>query len=155
MAGFTIALDDPQAADVRELLGQHLAFASSLSPPENVFALEVTGLRDPAISFYSGRRGGQLLVVGALKRLDVSHAEIKSMHTAAAARGSGLGRAMLAHLIEVARSRDYRRLSLETGSMDGFAPARALYASAGFAECGAFGAYPASEYSTFMTMVLR
>jgi len=149
-----IDVDDPRAADVQHLLGRHLAFAQSQSPPENVFAMDVAGLLDPAVTFYSYRQDGQLLAIGALRQLDDRHGEVKSMHTAQAARGAGIGRAMLTHLIAVARGRGYRRLSLETGSMAGFAPARALYARAGFAECGPFGGYPDSPHSTFMTMLL-
>jgi putative acetyltransferase len=154
MAEDVIVAEDPRAADIRELLGRHLDHMASLSPPENVFALDVEGLLDPGVTFYACRRDSELLAVGALKQLDQRHGEIKSMHTAQAARGRGLGRLMLMHLIGVGRARGYRRLSLETGSMDGFAPARSLYASAGFAECGPFGGYPATEYSTFMTLQL-
>jgi putative acetyltransferase len=149
-----IAADDPRAADVRELLQQHLLFAFAASPPENVFALDVDGLLDPAVTFFSFRVGGKLLGVGALKQLDEHHAELKSMHTARAARGRGIGRAMVAHLLGVARARGCRRVSLETGSMEAFAPARSLYESAGFRPCGSFGDYRPSEYSTFMTLEL-
>jgi putative acetyltransferase len=149
-----ISADDPRAADVRELLSRHLDYMSSQSPPEQVFALDVDGLLDRAVTFYSCRRGGRLLAVGALKQLDDVHGEIKSMHTAQAARGTGVGRAMLTHLIGEARQRGYRRLSLETGSMAGFQPARSLYVSAGFSECGPFAGYPDTEFSTFMTLEL-
>jgi putative acetyltransferase len=149
-----IAIEDPRTADIRALLGQHLEQMASLSPPENVFALDVEGLLDPAVTFYSCRRDGELLAVGALKQLEAGHGELKSMHTVLAARGAGIGRAMLRHLTGVARERGYRRLSLETGSMDGFIAARSLYASAGFTECGPFGGYPASEHSTFMSLNL-
>ena len=154
MVNHVIAVDDPLAADVRELVSRHLDFAMSLSPPENVFALDASGLVDPAVTFYSCRRGGGLLAIGALKHLGDYHGELKSMHTARAARRQGLGRAMLGHLIGVARERGYQLLSLETGSMDGFAPARGLYASAGFAVCGAFGRYQPSPHSTFMSLPL-
>jgi len=150
-----ISIDDPRADDVRSLLTRHLAFAHSLSPPEDVHALDVDGLVDPAVTFFSFRVNGDLLGVAALKRLGADHAEVKSMHTAEAARGRGIGRALLDHLIGVARDRGFRRLSLETGSMAGFAPARSLYASAGFEECGPFGSYRSSPNSTFMTLALR
>jgi putative acetyltransferase len=149
-----ITVDDPRAGDVRELLERHLAFAHANTPPEGVHALDVTGLLDPAVTLFSFRRGGELLAVGALKQLDRGHAELKSMHTAQAARGRGIGRAMLDHLIAVARERGCRRVSLETGSMDAFAPARSLYASAGFRLCGPFGDYSPSRTSTFMTLSL-
>lgn len=149
-----ISIDDPGAADVRLLLATHLAWARGQTPPEDAHALDVDGLLDPSVTFFSLRRDGVLLAVGALKRLGPDHAEVKSMHTAAAARRAGLGRRMAAHLIAVARKAGYRRLSLETGSMAAFAPARALYASVGFAECAPFGDYRASPNSTYMTMEL-
>ena len=150
----TIAIDDPRADDVRELLTAHLAFANAHSPPEDVHALDISGLLDPAISFYSYRSDGKLLGVGALKELDAGHAELKSMHTAAAARGGGVGRAMLDHLVTLARQRSYQRLSLETGTMPAFAPARALYASAGFRPCPPFGPYFVSPNSVCMRLDL-
>ena len=146
-----IANDDPRAPDVRALLAAHLGFAAEHTRPEDIFALDLDGLLDPAISFFSYRADGRVLAVGALKRLDDEHAELKSMHTAEAARGQGIGRAMLRHLVGVARERGYRRLSLETGSSPGFAPARALYASAGFEPSGPFADYRHCETSTFMT----
>ncbi len=150
-----ISIDDPRAADVRALLERHLAFANLHSPPEDVHALDVAGLLDPAITFYSFRLNGELLAVGALKRLDRDHAELKSMHTAEAARGRGIGRAMLDHLIGVARERGFSRVSLETGSMAAFAPARSMYTKAGFSECEPFGDYFPSRNSICMTMSLQ
>jgi putative acetyltransferase len=135
-------------------LATHLEFARAPTPPEDAHALDVDGLCDPAVTFFSFRRGGTLLAVGALQRLDSEHAEVKSMHTAEAARGQGIGRRMLEHLISVARQAGYRRISLETGSMAAFAPARALYASAGFMPCEPFGAYRESPNSTYMTLGL-
>jgi putative acetyltransferase len=151
---FVIAVDDPRSEDVRALLARHLDFAHEHSPPEDVHALDVDGLVDPAITFYSARRGGELLAVGALKELDETHGELKSMHTAEAARGNGIGGAMLAHLLDVARERGYRRVSLETGSMEAFVPARSLYARAGFVPCAPFADYPDSPNSTCMTVEL-
>jgi putative acetyltransferase len=150
-----ISIDDPRASDVRELLERHLAFANLHSPPEDVHALDVDGLLEPSVTFFSFRVRGELLGVGAIKQLDESQAELKSMHTAEAARGQGIGGTMLAHLIRVARDRGLSRVSLETGSMAAFAPARSLYASAGFRECGPFGSYSPSVNSTFMTMSLN
>jgi putative acetyltransferase len=150
-----ISIDDPRATDVRELLERHLAFAGSHSPPEDVHALEVDGLLDPAVTLFTFRLQGELLGVGALKQLDGRHAELKSMHTTHEARGRGIGRAMVDHLIGVARDRGFRRVSLETGSMPAFAPARSLYASAGFRRCGPFGDYSPSRNSTFMTLSLN
>jgi putative acetyltransferase len=150
-----ISIDDPRAKDVHELLERHLAFAHSHTPPEDIHALDVDGLLDPAVTFFSFRRHGELLGVGALKQLDGEHAELKSMHTAQAARGRGIGRAMVGHLVGVARERGFRRVSLETGSMPAFAPARSLYASAGFRPCGPFGGYSPSRSSAFMTLSLN
>lgn len=149
-----ICADDPLAADVQQLLNRHLAFAHTHSPPEDVFALPAAALADPAVTFFSFRRNGELLGVGALKQLGGQHGELKSMHTAEAARGQGIGRAMLSHLVGVARGRGYRRVSLETGTMAAFAPARAMYASAGFQRCEPFGDYRAGPNSVCMTMPL-
>ena len=124
------------------------------SPPADVHALDVDGLVDPAITFCAARRDGTLLAVGALKRLDDGHAELKSMHTAADARRQGVARAVLDHLLGLARHGGYRQVSLETGSMEAFAPARTLYASVGFAVCPPFAGYRDSPNSTCMTMAL-
>jgi putative acetyltransferase len=150
-----IAEDDPRGEDVRALLAAHLAFANQHSPPEDVHALDLAGLLDSAVTFFSCRIDGRLLAIGALRHMDAAHAELKSMHTASAARRQGLGRAMLAHLIAVARARGYRRLSLETGTMAAFEPARSLYRAAGFAPCEPFGPYFHSPNSMCMTLVLR
>lgn len=154
MSPYVLAPDDPRAADVKALLATHLAFARMASPPEDVHALDVTDLLGADVSFVSLRVDGDLRGVGALKQLDAAHGELKSMHTAAAARGQGVGRAVLAHLLETARARGYHRVSLETGSMEAFAPARALYRSAGFEDCAPFADYTDSPHSTFMSRVL-
>jgi putative acetyltransferase len=150
-----IAPDDPRAGDVRALLARHLEFARAASPPESVFALDADGLLDPAVTFFSYRAAGVLLGIGALKELDARHGELKSMHTAEEARGRGIGATMVDHLLRVARERGYRRVSLETGSMAQFAPARSLYERAGFRTCEAFGDYPPSQHSTFMALSLQ
>jgi putative acetyltransferase len=149
-----IAIDDPEADDVRALLERHLAFANLHTPPQDVHALDVDALLDPAVTFFSYRVGGELLGVAALKRLDPHHVELKSMHTAEAARGRGIGRAMVDRLLALARERGFRRVSLETGAMAAFAPARSLYAAAGFRPCGPFGDYGTSRNSAFMTLWL-
>lgn len=148
--GGEITVDDPRADDVRALLERHLAFANDHSPPEDVHALDVDALVDPSITFVSYRVDGELLGVGALKDLGGGHGELKSMHTSAAARGRGVGGAIVTHLLGLARERGLTRVCLETGSPDAFAPARSLYARHGFVECGPFGNYGPSEYSTFM-----
>jgi putative acetyltransferase len=149
-----IAIDDPRSADIRELLQRHLSFAHTHTPPRDVHALDLDGLLDPAVTFCSYRLDGQLLAVGALKQLDRRQAELKSMHTVQEARGRGIGRAMLNHLLAVARERGCLRVSLETGTMAAFGPARSLYTSAGFERCGPFADYQPSPSNTFMTLSL-
>lgn len=146
--------DDPSRADVAALLEQHLAFTSALSPPEDVHALDLAGLSADDISFFSLRVDGELAAIGALRSMAAGTAELKSMHTAAAFRGRGYGRLVLDHLLAVARAAGVTRVLLETGSMDGFAAARRLYASAGFVECGPFPPYAESPNSTFMSLEL-
>jgi putative acetyltransferase len=149
-----IQLDDPRRADVRDLLARHLAFAYESSPREDVHALDIDGLCEPSIAFFSLRIDGELLGVGAIKRLDERHGEIKSMHTAVAARGRGIAWAMLQRLLRHARESGITRVSLETGSTEVFAPARALYAKAGFSPCAPFADYAPSPHSFFMTLSL-
>jgi putative acetyltransferase len=150
----TIAVDDPAASDIRALLEVHLSFMHEHSPAEDVHALDVPGLVDPAISFFSYRVEGSLLGIGALKQLSPTHGELKSMHTTAAARGQGVGQAMVTFLLQLARSRNYERVSLETGTMDAFTPARALYARFGFESCPPFSDYFVSANSVCMTLEL-
>lgn len=154
MDDFVIAVDDPRRDDVRALLEQHLAFANEHSPPEDVHALDLDGLLDPTVTFFSVRGGGELLGIGAIKQLDERHGELKSMHTGRAARRRGVGHALVEHLLAVAEARGLERLSLETGSMPAFAPARSLYVDAGFRPGPPFGAYEPSRNSTFMTLLL-
>jgi putative acetyltransferase len=116
--------------------------------------MEVDDLLSPAVTFFSARRDGVLLGVGALKRLDETHAELKSMHTSEAARGHGVGWAMVAHLLAVAADRSYQRVSLETGTGNAFVPARALYTKVGFEPCAPFGEYTVNPHSACMTIDL-
>lgn len=146
-----IEVDDLSRPEVQALLVEHLRNMHELSPPESVHALDVERLRAPGITFWSVWDGNLLLGCGALKELDPVHGEIKSMRTPAALRRKGAGRAILAHIIEVARARGYERLSLETGSPDAFRPAQTLYESFGFTYCGPFGEYAEDPYSVFMT----
>jgi putative acetyltransferase len=149
-----IEIDDLSRPAIHALLNEHLQEMYRLSPPESVHALDLDKLRKPGITFWSAWDGPQLLGCGALKELDPTHGEIKSMRTPAALRRKGAGRAILAHIIEVARSRSYERLSLETGSMEAFRPAQRLYESFGFKSCGPFGEYRPDPNSAFMTMRL-
>ena len=147
-------VDDPRKPELRVLLERHLAFCLSETPPEHSFALNVGGLLDPKVTFVSYRDGETVLGVAAIKELDAAHGEVKSMHTAAEARGRGVARALLSHLLATARARGYRRVSLETGTTPGFAAARALYESAGFIPTGPFGGYPQTEDNTFYSLAL-
>ncbi len=149
-----IAIDNLSHPAVHALLNEHLQGMHALSPHESVHALDLDGLRQPEITFWTAWEGAQLLGCGALKQLDPTHGELKSMRTPTAHRRIGTGRAILAHIIDVARSRSYERLSLETGSMAAFLPAQKLYESFGFEYCGPFGGYRADPNSTFMTLRL-
>jgi putative acetyltransferase len=154
VADLQIARADPRDERVRALVERHLAFGRSFTPLEDAHALEVDELLDPAIVLFAARKGEQILGVGALKEIDADHGELKTMHTAEAARGRGVGRAMLDHLLAEARRRDYRRVSLETGTMAAFAPARALYEGAGFTVCPPFGAYRQGPHNVYLTIAL-
>ncbi|RST47879.1 GNAT family N-acetyltransferase [Variovorax sp. MHTC-1] len=147
-----IEIDDLSRPEIHALLDEHLQ--NMYAPPESVHALDLAKLRQPGITFWSAWKGSLLVGCGALKELDAEHGEIKSMRTPNALRRQGAGRAILAHIIDVARSRGYRRLSLETGSQEAFEPARQLYETFGFARCGPFGDYAEDPYSVFMTMRL-
>lgn len=155
MHSWRVTREDPQNPDVVTLLERHLEFARGVTPPEDVHALDLDGLLDPKVSFFSLRDGGTLLGIGAIKELDHDHMELKSIHTAEEARGNGVGRTVVDHLLTVARERGATRVSLETGSMEEFAPSRALYTRLGFVECEPFGDYSPSRSSTFMTLELR
>ena len=149
-----IEIDDLSRPAIHALLNEHLKSMHELSPRESVHALDLDKLRSPEITFWAAWEGPLLLGCGALKELDRKHGEVKSMRTPAALRRKGAGRAILAHIIEVARSRCYERLSLETGSIEAFRPAQALYSSFGFVRCGPFGEYREDPNSVFMTMRL-
>ncbi|ROR72367.1 GNAT family N-acetyltransferase [Bogoriella caseilytica] len=148
-------IGDLTAEDVTALLREHLVDMYATSPPESVHALSTDALRDPAVSFYTARsEDGALLGCGAIKRLSAQAAELKTMRTVRAARGRGVGSAMLRHLVGVARERGYATVYLETGSMDYFAAARRLYARHGFVETGPFGDYTPDPMSIFMRLEL-
>jgi putative acetyltransferase len=149
-----IRIDDLTGQDVADLLQAHLEYCRTWSPPESVHALDLDVLRAPGITFWAAWDAGNLLGCGALKGLDPSHGEIKSMHVTARHRGQGVAVALVKHIVAEARARCYRRLSLETGSMKAFAPARALYARFGFIATGPFGDYVPDPNSVFMTLDL-
>lgn len=157
--GHHIRLDDLSDPRIAAFLEEHLRDMRRVSPPESVHALDLDQLRRPGIRFWtmwdtSGDRD-ELLGTGALKRLDAAHAEVKSMRTAATRRQQGLGATMLQHLMAEARASGITRLSLETGSQDFFAPARALYERHGFVPCEPFGDYRPDPNSAFYTRTLN
>ena len=149
-----IEVDDLTRPEVHALLNEHLANMYELSPPESVHALDLDRLRTPDITFWSVWDGATLVGCGALKQMTATEGEIKSMRTPKALRRRGAGRAVLEHIIAEAKRRGYRRLNLETGSQDGFVPARTLYESFGFTYCGPFGDYKPDPNSAFMTREL-
>jgi putative acetyltransferase len=152
--GMRIVRDDLTHPAVLALLEFHVREAHANSPADGVFALGLAGLRDPALTLWSAWDGETLLGMGALKELDTGHGELKSMRTAPDQLRRGVAAAMLAHLIAEARARGYRRLSLETGTNDAFAPARALYEAAGFVRSGPFGGYKLTDFNLCYTLVL-
>lgn len=150
-----IEADDLTRPQVAALVREHLSHMHELSPPESVHALDLTRLRGPDVAFWTIWENNVLLGCGALKELSPSHGEVKSMRTLRALRGRGVARAMLTHIIGVARERGYRRLSLETGSGDAFLPAQKLYERFDFTFCGPFGSYREDPNSVFMSLELR
>lgn len=154
MMRMDIRLDDLQGPEIAQLLQEHLNSMQLLSPAESVHALDLTKLRQPDITFWCAWREAELLGCGALKELTPDHGEIKSMRTATAHLRRGVAARILAHIIAEARRRDYRRLSLETGTALPFAPAHKLYAGLGFQTCGTFGNYVDDPHSVFMTKLL-
>jgi putative acetyltransferase len=150
-----IAPDDPRADDVRAVIARHLAFAHEHTPVEDVHALDLSGLLDPTVTFYSCRRpSGDVVAIGALRLLEPKHAELKSMHTIDEARGEGIGRAMVDHLLAAASTRGVARVSLETGTGAPFAAAVRLYMSFGFRPCEPFGEYVNGPNNQCMTLLL-
>ena len=151
----TITLGDLTDARVLRLLEDHLADMYASSPACSVHALDVSGLADPRVTFWTLRDGDEILGCVALIELDPEHGELKSMRMSAEHRGRGLGRLLLDHVLADARRRGYRRISLETGSQDFFAPARGLYSRNGFVVCGPFADYVLDPSSVFMTLELE
>ena len=149
-----IRVDDLRGTEIQQLLREHLADMRRTSPPESIHALDLDGLRKPEITFWTAWSGSELLGCGALKELDAQHGEVKSMRTASAHRHEGVASSVLSHILEEARRRNYKRVSLETGSMDFFAPARNLYAKFGFKKCGPFAGYVDDPNSVYMTKEL-
>ncbi|WP_243838807.1 GNAT family N-acetyltransferase [Aeromicrobium yanjiei] len=155
MTRFEIREDDLSGPEVVALLEQHLAEMASHTPAESVHALPIDRLSGPDVTFWSVWSGGRLAGCGALKELDPTHAEIKSMRVTDEFRRQGVGEVVLLHLLDVARRRGYARVSLETGSNPPFEAARRLYARHGFVECEPFADYVPDPWSVFMTLQLR
>ncbi|MDG9668390.1 GNAT family N-acetyltransferase [Hahella sp. CR1] len=149
-----IRIDDLSGPEVAELLQEHLRGMAENSPPESIHALDLSGLKKPEITFWTVWDGAELMGCGALKELDAGHGELKSMRTATAHLRKGVASHLLRHILEEARQRNYRRLSLETGSMAAFQPAHQLYANYGFTLCGPFADYIEDPNSLFMTIEL-
>jgi putative acetyltransferase len=154
MYNYTIRLDDLTGPEIAGLLQEHLDDMHLHSPPESVHALDLDALRQPDITFWTIWVGEDLAGCGALKELDPTHGEIKSMRTSHGFRGKGAGKFVLRHIVHEASRRGYKRLSLETGSMAAFDPARRLYESHGFEYCGPFAEYILDPNSVFMTLVI-
>jgi putative acetyltransferase len=152
--GFRFIEDDLSGTEIAALLRLHLDEMHRWSPPESVHAMPIERLRQSDVTFYSAWAGSELACCGAIRHLGAAHGELKSMRADPAWRGKGAGKAMLLHLIEVARGRGYSRLSLETGRPEAFLPARRLYESHGFAECPPFADYTEDPFSICMTRTL-
>jgi putative acetyltransferase len=149
-----IKIDDLRGPEIAALLQEHLDNMHELGPPERVHALDLEALRKPEITFWSAWEGRDLAGCGALKELDAQHAEVKSMRTVKAFLRKGVASQILAHIIDVAQQRGYKRLSLETGTVSAFEPAHRLYSSYGFKHCGPFADYVEDTNSIFMTKEL-
>lgn len=149
-----IKIDDLSGPQVANLLEEHLHSMTLHSPPESIHALDLDGLKKPEITFWSVWERDELLGCGALKELDAQHGELKSMRTSTSHLRKGVAKRLLEYIIEEAKRRGYRRLSLETGSMDAFEPARRLYLSFGFQDCEPFSDYMEDPNSVFMTKEL-
>ena len=149
-----IKIDDLRGPEIAALLEDHLHSMTLHSPPESIHALDLEGLRKPEITFWSAWENDELLGCGALKELDKNHAEVKSVKTASAHLRKGVAQKIMLHILEVAKTRGYTRLSLETGSMEAFLPARKLYEALGFSYCDPFADYILDENSMFMTKTL-
>ena len=146
--------DDLTGLEIRALLETHFAGMLANSPAESCHFLDFDGLNAPDVTFWSIWDGEKLAGCGALKELSNDHGEIKSMRTHGDHLRKGAGTAMLIHIISEGRRRRYQRLSLETGSSEGFLPARTLYEAHGFEYCAPFGDYVEDPFSRFMTLAI-
>ena len=150
----TIRMDDLSTSEIAVFLQEHIQDMRATSPPESKHALDLESLKKPEITMWTVWDGTTLIGCGAIKELDAKHGEVKSMRTAAAYRGQGIASKLLRHIIHEAEQRGYERLSLETGSMPFFEPARTLYEKFGFTYCAPFSTYKEDIHSVFMTKQL-
>ena len=141
-------LDD---ARIVALLRYHFDKCHEVTPPGSAHVFDISRLKATDVDFFAAWDGDTLLGIGAVKYLDSTHGEVKSMHTSEAARRRGIGSTILKHIVEAARAKGIRRLSLETGSFGYFEPARTLYRSHGFTDCEPFGDYKPDPNSSFLT----
>ncbi len=149
-----ITVEESLTDELAQVLKAHWLFCTSSTPIEHVYALDASKLFAPDITVFGARIDGELAGVGAIRKLDGEHAELKSMHTLAKSRGLGVGKAMVAHIEDFARSSGIKRMSLETGTNEAFKPARELYKSLGYRSCEAFGDYVLSEDNMCMTKLI-
>jgi putative acetyltransferase len=147
-------VDDLSSPAVQALITEHLAGMHTNSPPGHVKALALDSLRQSDITFWSAWCGQSLCGCGALRELDSSSGEIKSMRTRAAFLRKGVAQTVLNEILRMARSRKYKRLYLETGTGPAFAAAHSLYLRNGFNWCGPFGNYDATDFNVFMEKTL-
>ena len=152
--GIVIKTEKSLTDDLAQILQAHWLFCTSSTPIEHVYALDASKLFSPDITVFSARIDGEIVGVGAIRKLDAHHAELKSMHTLAKSRGSGVGKAMVAHIEDFAKRSGIERICLETGTNETFRPARELYNSLGYESCEAFGDYVLSEDNTCMTKLI-
>lgn len=149
-----IVVDDLSGPEIAAFLEEHVAQMRSITPLESKHALDLDGLRRPEITFWSVLDGDLLVGCGAIKALDESHAELKSMRTKAERKRTGIASRLLEHILSEAQRMGFHRMSLETGSADFFQPARSLYGKFGFVYCEPFGDYRPDPHSVFMTRAL-
>jgi putative acetyltransferase len=149
-----ITIEESLGEELAQLLKAHWLFCTSTTPIEHVYALDASRLFTPDITVFGARVNGELVGVGALRKLDHEHAELKSMHTLAKLRGLGIGKAIVAYIEQFAKEEGVKRISLETGATEPFKPARQLYESLGYQDCEAFGDYVLSEDNTCMTKLI-
>jgi putative acetyltransferase len=149
-----ISVDDLSGTEIADFLKEHIQEMKAVSPPESKHALDLEGLRKPEITFWTVWGGSNLIGCGAIKKLDSSHAEIKSMRISITQRKQGIASMLLKYILNEARLKGYRRISLETGSMSFFEPARNLYTKYGFKNCALFSTYKEDPNSVFMTKEL-